>query len=180
MFAVVWLFCFVSAAVQISTTAKFEKRLKHTQNKDCIHVVGFSDLIYLWVIIRYLKKKPTILCARSTLRCTVHCIKRRSCCQSKWKLYSIAKITRLYDYQTWKTHFWRNSQCAQRFVGFFLACAFKMLIGWTGKLITWIQCQTKTSSRACKGSELWISLIWGVQYRWSLHMFSLLPRNMAV
>ena len=64
MFAVVWLFCFVSAAVQISNTAKFEKRLKHTQNKDCIHVVGFSDLIYLWVIIRYLKKAYDPLCTQ--------------------------------------------------------------------------------------------------------------------
>ena len=48
-------------------------------------------------------------------------------------VYSIVKITRLYDYQTWQTHFWRNSRGAQRFVGFFLDCAFRMLIGWTGE-----------------------------------------------
>ena len=29
---------------------------------------------------------------------------------------------------------WRNSRGAQRFVGFFLDCAFGVLIGWAGKL----------------------------------------------
>ena len=42
-------------------------------------------------------------------------------------VYSIVKITRLYDYQTWNS---RNSRGAQRFVGFFLNYAFRMLIGW--------------------------------------------------
>ena len=28
--------------------------------------------------------------------------------------YSIVKITRLYNYQTWQTHFWRNSWCEVR------------------------------------------------------------------
>ena len=33
-------------------------------------------------------------------------------------LYSIVKITRLYDHQTWQTQFVRNSQSAQRNEGF--------------------------------------------------------------
>ena len=41
-------------------------------------------------------------------------------------VYSVVKITRLYDSQTWQTHLLRNS--------FFLDCAFQALIGWTGKL----------------------------------------------
>ena len=48
--------------------------------------------------------------------------------------YPIVTITRLYDYQTWKIHFWRNFGDAQRFVGFFLGCAFRVLIGLEGKL----------------------------------------------
>ena len=34
-------------------------------------------------------------------------------------VYYTVKITRLHDYQTWETHFWRNSQEVQSFVGFF-------------------------------------------------------------
>ena len=34
-----------------------------------------------------------------------------------------ARVCGLYDYQTWKIHFWRNSRGAQRVVGFFLDCA---------------------------------------------------------
>ena len=34
-------------------------------------------------------------------------------------VFSIVKITRLYDYQTRPTHLLRNSQGAQRYVGFF-------------------------------------------------------------
>ena len=49
-------------------------------------------------------------------------------------LYSTVSITRLYDYQTWQTQFVRNSRGAQRFVGFFLDCGFRALIGWAGKL----------------------------------------------
>ena len=37
-------------------------------------------------------------------------------------VYSIVTITRLYDYQTWQTRFWRNSRGAQRLMGFFLDC----------------------------------------------------------
>ena len=45
----------------------------------------------------------------------------------------IVKLT-ISDYQTWQTHFLRNSEVAQRFVGSFLDCAFRMLIGWAGNL----------------------------------------------
>ena len=48
-------------------------------------------------------------------------------------VYSIVKITRLYDYQTWRTHL-INVRGAQRYVGFFLDCAFRMLIGWEDEL----------------------------------------------
>ena len=77
-----------------------------------------SDLIDLWVIKI---KKPMILCVRSTSS-----TKRRSCERFD---HSITKITRLYDYQTWQTHFLRSSRGAQRFLGSFLDCAFWMLIG---------------------------------------------------
>ena len=58
----------------------------------------FSDLVDLWVIMI---KKPMILCARSVSTSGEH------------------KITRLYDFQTWQTHFGGNSRGAQRYVGFF-------------------------------------------------------------
>ena len=56
-------------------------------------------------------------------------------------VYSLVKITRLYDY-TWQTYFWRNSQGAQRLVGFFLDCAFNSDAHWLGRrtLITWCVC----------------------------------------
>ena len=41
-------------------------------------------------------------------------------------VYSRVKMTRLYDYQTWHTHFCRNSWGAQRLVGFyFLVVLFR-------------------------------------------------------
>ena len=44
-------------------------------------------------------------------------------------VYPVVKIITFYDYQTWPTQFLRNAQGAQRFVGFFLDCAFRVLIG---------------------------------------------------
>ena len=81
------------------------------------HLIGFSDLVDLWVIKI---KKPMILCACSTSRSSEQSTKNtdhtvRVC---ERFVYSVVKITRLYDYQTWKTRFWRNSRGAQRFVGF--------------------------------------------------------------
>ena len=37
----------------------------------------------------------------------------------KKSVYSVVKITRLYDYQTWKTSLEKFSQDAQRFMGKF-------------------------------------------------------------
>ena len=50
-------------------------------------------------------------------------------------VYSIVKITRLYDYQTWQT---RGEMGAQRFVGFFLSMCFSAA-DWLGRQtsITW-------------------------------------------
>ena len=51
--------------------------------------------------------------------------KRRSRSETcKRFVYSLVKITRLYDYQTWQTHLLRNSEVAQGFVGFFLWLCF--------------------------------------------------------
>ena len=41
--------------------------------------------------------------------------------------YSIVIITRLYDYQTWRTH---SFEARKGLWAFFLDCAFRMLIGW--------------------------------------------------
>ena len=43
-------------------------------------------------------------------------------------VYSKVKITRLYDYQTWQTHFMRNSQGAQRSVGFLFLIVLLIII----------------------------------------------------
>ena len=50
-------------------------------------------------------------------------------------VYSIIKITRLYDYQTWLTHFFEKfERCAKVCGLFFLDCALQMLIDWAEKL----------------------------------------------
>ena len=95
------------------------------------HVIGFSDLVDLWVIKI---QKPMILCRRSTsclvtrARNTDHTV--RTC---EMFVYLIVNRTRLYDYQTRRTHFVRNLRVTQRFVGFF----FLILIGWADKLRSW-------------------------------------------
>ena len=70
-------------------------------------------------------------------------------------VYSTVKITRLHDYQTWQTHFSRNSRGAQRFVGFFLDCVFRMLIGWAGELGPHGMEDTKIQLR---NAEFWFRL----------------------
>ena len=66
-----------------------------------------------------------ILCARSTSRSREQSTKRRSRSENMWKDLFIVKITRLYDYQTWQTHFWRNSRgCAKVHGLFFLIVLF--------------------------------------------------------
>ena len=114
--------------------------------KQPYHVIGFSDLIDLWVIKI---KKPMILCVRSTSS-----TKRRSCERFD---HSITKITRLYDYQTWQTHFLRSSRGAQRFVGFLPWLCFSD-VDWLRSRGT---SSLKSSSRAKKWNQtnllLWIS-----------------------
>ena len=70
-----------------------------------------------------------ILCARSMSTSSEQSTKRRSHSENMWKVFiSRVKITRLYDSQTWQTHFWRNLWGVQRFVGFLSWCCFWMLI----------------------------------------------------
>ena len=95
--------------------------------------MGFSDLVDLWVVKI---KKSMILCARSTWRSSEQAkrienasAKRIMQREREKFVYSLVKITRLTDYQTWRTH----SRGAQRHVGFFLDCALRMLIGWADK-----------------------------------------------
>ena len=49
--------------------------------------------------------------------------------------YSIVRMTRLYDYQTWHRHILgENDEVCKGLWAFFLDCAFQSLIGWAGKL----------------------------------------------
>ena len=70
-----------------------------------------------------------ILCARSMLRARNADQAARTCKRP------VVKMTRCYDYQTWPTHFWRNSSGAQRYVGLFCFSG----ADWLGEqtLITW-------------------------------------------
>ena len=62
-----------------------------------------------------------ILCARNTTRSSEQSAKRKSRSHSMRKVvYSIIKMTRLYDYQTWRTYFEKFMECAQVWVFFFL------------------------------------------------------------
>ena len=79
-----------------------------------IYVIGFFDLIDFWVIKI---KKPMILCARSTSRSREQYHAARTC---KRFVYSVVKITRLYDCQTWPTHFLEKfTRCAKVCGSFF-------------------------------------------------------------
>ena len=82
------------------------------------HVTRFSDLVDLWVIkikksqwsFAHVVHRDQVNRARNTDDAARTCERF---------VYSTVKITRLHDYQTWQTHFSRNSRGAQRFVGFF-------------------------------------------------------------
>ena len=107
--------------------------------------MGFSDLVDLWVIK---DKKPVILCARRMSISSEQNMKRRSRSESIHKvclLYS--KIKRSYDYQTWPTHFFRNSRGAQRFMGFFSWCVFRRPIDWADKRQS--HCKRASSESHC-------------------------------
>ena len=49
-------------------------------------------------------------------------------------VYSIVKKTRLYDYQTWQTHYFEEFTGCAKFSGaFFSDCVFRVLIGCADK-----------------------------------------------
>ena len=96
------------------------------------HAIWFSDLADLWVI----KIKSLWSFARVVHRDHVNRARKanhvaRAC---ERFVHFIVKITSLYDYQTWRRHFMRNSRDAQRYVGFFSWLCFMALIGWASKL----------------------------------------------
>ena len=86
-----------------------------------------------WFVGNQDSKKPMILCARSTSRSSERSTKLGSHWKSMQKVclfYSkknneIISLTNMAD---------RNSPGMQRFVGFFLDCLLRMLIGWADKL----------------------------------------------
>ena len=85
------------------------------------------------------KNEPKILCARSTSRSSEQSTKCRSHSERCERfVYSVVKITWLYDYQKWRTHFSRNSRGAQRFMVFFSWLCFRDA-DWLGgqTAITW-------------------------------------------
>ena len=96
-----------------------------------LHLIRFSDLVELWVI-KIIKRLWSF--ARVVRRDHVNRARNADhaarTCESF--VYSVVKITRLYDYQTWQTdHEMRKGMWA------FLCvpdCAFWMLIGWEDKL----------------------------------------------
>ena len=111
---------------------------------DVCHVIGFSDLFDLWVIkIR----KTMILCARSTSRPNEQ--------MNKWTaarnvdqaartrerfVYSIVKVTRVYDYQTWQTFCWEIHE-VRKGMWAFLSWLYFSDADWLGGQapITWWQ-----------------------------------------
>ena len=71
--------------------------------------------------------------------------------------YSIVKITRLYDYQTWRKHYLISSWGAQRFVGLFSWLCVSDA-DWLGRQtpITWMEFLTnKSHSRMRRILKLW-------------------------
>ena len=56
-------------------------------------------------------------------------------------VYSIVKIIRLYNYQTWQTHFWRGSRGVQRLCGlFFSTVLFGCWLAQSRRTpITWVE-----------------------------------------
>ena len=77
--------------------------------------------------IRMLSPRTLILSVRSTSKPRDQSTKRRSHSENVWK---ICLVTRLRNYQTWRTHFWEIHEVRKGLWAFFLDCAFRMLIGW--------------------------------------------------
>ena len=87
-------------------------------------------------------------------------------------LYSMVEITRSYDLIKHGRHIsLRHSGGAQRFVGFFLVCSFRVLIGWAIKL----------QSRGCDNCIRSGQVVHGNQkfYHWSILKFYHWPRFFA-
>ena len=98
-----------------------------------VSTIGFSDHVDLWVI----KIKSLWSIARLVRRDHVSRARNadHAARTNEMFAYSIVKITRFYDYQTWLTHFFEKcTRCAKVCGLFFLDFAFRTLIGWADKL----------------------------------------------
>ena len=92
-----------------------------------------------------------ILCARSTSRSS----EQSSHSESTWKVCLFySQNNKIVWLSNVANTILRNSRGAQRFVGFFLDCAFRTLIGWTGKV------RSRGWNRICKNSLI---AVWGLK-----------------
>ena len=87
------------------------------------HVSRFPNLVDLWLITT---KKPMILCACSTSFSSEQSMKHRWHRERMQKhiAYSVVKITRMHDYQTWQTHFGETQEVCKGLWAFFCLTAF--------------------------------------------------------
>ena len=93
-----------------------------------LHLIGFSDLVGLWVIKI---KKPMILCAPSTPRSR----EARNAARTRERfVYSIVKITRFLWLSNMADIFSEIQEVRKGLWAFFLDCAIRVLIGWADKL----------------------------------------------
>ena len=115
----------------ISSIGPLTKQMDHVVSKPGFHVIGFSDIVDLWEI--KIKKSPWSF-AHVVRRDHVNRARNANHAARTYErfVYCRVKITRLHDYQTWQTHFWRNSRGAQGFVGFLLWLCFSDA-DWLGK-----------------------------------------------
>ena len=114
-----------------SQTTVFRSSHKFEFSKS-LPVIEFSDLVDLWVIeilklwsFAHVVHQDQVNRERNTEQAARGC----------WKsVYSVVKITRLYDYQHGRHVFGEIYEMRKGFWALFLDCAFRMLIGWAGKL----------------------------------------------
>ena len=126
------IFCikYASTRAHEHTSTRAHEQIKQNVKRKTFprnHVIGFSDLVDLWVIKI---KNPMILCARSTSRSSEQST-NLSCSQSNkmvWLSNMVEKFTR----------------CA-KVCGFFLYCAFQVLIGWQTRITWWEKGSTNYS-----------------------------------
>ena len=107
-------------------------------NHNTTNLIGFSDLFDLWVI--KIKSPRSFAHVVRRDHANRHGTKRRSRRDSMPErfVYSIVKITRIYDFQKWQIHLRQIHEVRKGFWAFFLGCAFRMLIGWVSNTsITW-------------------------------------------